>query len=119
MVVLGNNGWVFACAPPKVLGAGRQETLNFSQMDVRYELVEVVAREKICRVRNVVLALAANGLEVTSDSIGFVYAQSVERGLAAWELLDGPRCSAAGLVEAVIAEAVAVGEESGGGVTRR
>merc|ERR1712187_180908 len=39
MVALGNNGWVWVCAPPKVAGSGRQETLNFSQMDVRYEQV--------------------------------------------------------------------------------
>lgn len=39
MVVLGNNGWVWVCAPPKVAGSGRQETINFSQMDVRYQKV--------------------------------------------------------------------------------
>ena len=39
MVVLGNNGWVWVCAPPKVAGSGRQETINFSQMDVRYHKV--------------------------------------------------------------------------------
>lgn len=39
MVILGNNGWVWVCAPPRVAGSGRQETINFSQMDVRYQKV--------------------------------------------------------------------------------
>ena len=39
MVVLGNNGWVWVCVPPRVAGSGRQETINFSQMDVRYQKV--------------------------------------------------------------------------------
>lgn len=107
MVVLGNNGWVWVCAPPKVAGSGRQETINFSQMDVRYELVGEELRERICRVRNAVLALAAHGLEVTPESITFVCEQSKKRGLAAWELLDAARCSSAGLTEAMVGEALA------------
>lgn len=107
MVVLGNNGWVWVCAPSKVAGSGRQETLNFSQMDVRYEQVNEDMRERICRVRNAVLALAAHGLEVTPDSISFLYEQSRQRGLAAWELMDANRCASAGLIEAMFGEAVA------------
>lgn len=113
MVVLGNNGWVWVCAPPKVLGSGRMETINFSQMDVRYEPVAEDQRERICRVRNAVLALAAHGLEVTSESIAFMYEQSAQRGLAAWELVDSARCSSTGLIEAVITEAVSMGEGGG------
>lgn len=105
MVVLGSNGWIWVCAPPKVVGSGRQETLNFSQMDVRYEEVNRDLRERICRVRNTVLALAAHGLEITPESITFVYEQSLERGLSPWELSDPARC--AGLIEDVIADAVA------------
>lgn len=104
MVVLGCNGWIWICAPPKVMGSGRQETLNFSQMDVRYEEVNADLRERICRVRNSVLALAAHGLEVTCDSIMFVFDQSLERGLSPWELGDSARC--AGLIEDVISNAV-------------
>lgn len=106
MVVLGNNGWVWVCAPPKVAGSGRQETLNFSQMDVRYEEVGEGLRERICRVRNALLALASQGLEVTPETILFAYEQSLARGLAAWELLDASRCASAGLAEAVVSEAV-------------
>lgn len=112
MVVLGNNGNVWVCAPPKVAGSGRQETLNFSQMDVRYQQVNEDMRERICRVRNAVLCLAGHGLEVTPDSIVFLYEQSKTLGLSAWELLDSARCSAVGLIEALIADAVALGEAS-------
>jgi len=106
MVVLGNNGWVWVCAPPKVAGSGRQETLNFSQMNVSYELVPAELRERICRVRNSLLALASQGLEVTPETILFAYDQSLARGLAAWELLDASRCASAGLADAVVGEAV-------------
>lgn len=105
MVVLGSNGWIWVCAPPKVSGSGRQETLNFSQMDVRYEEVHRDLRERICRIRNAVLALASHGLEITSESITFVYEQSMERGLSPWELSDTARC--AELIEAAIADTVA------------
>lgn len=108
-VVLGNNGMVWVSAPPKVAGSGRQETINFSQMDVRYDRVGEDLRERICRVRNAVLALAAHGLEVTPESITFVYEQSLERGLAAWELVDTARCASSGLVEAVVDQAMASG----------
>lgn len=107
MLVLGNNGWVWVCAPPKATGSGRFETLNFSQMDTGYELVSRDLRERICRARNVVQTLAAHGLEVTPESVVFVYEESVRRGLAAWELLDTSRCDAVGLVEAVVNEAIA------------
>lgn len=110
MVVLGNNGWLWICAPPKVAGSGRHETLNFSQMDVRYDEVQSDLRERICRVRNAILALAAHGLEVTPESISFVYHESVKRSLAAWELLDTVRCASAGLLEAVLEDAAAAGE---------
>jgi len=105
MVVLGSNGWIWVCAPPKVAGSGRQETLNFSQMDVRYEEVNTDLRERICRIRNCVLALAAHGLEISSETITFVYDQSLSRGLSAWELSDPARCSE--LIEEVISDAVA------------
>jgi len=106
MVMLGNNGWVWVCAPPKVAGSGRQETINFSQMDVRYELVGQEMRARICRVRNAILALAAHGFEVSSESIAFAYEQSIERRLAHWELLDNARCSSAGFVEALATDAI-------------
>uniref|UniRef100_A0A7S0B9N2 S1 motif domain-containing protein n=1 Tax=Pyrodinium bahamense TaxID=73915 RepID=A0A7S0B9N2_9DINO len=112
MAVLGNNGWVWVCTPPKVAGSGRQETINFSQMDVRYEHVGPEQRERICRARNAVLALAARGLEVTPESIGFAYEESAKRGLAAWELLDAARCASAGLDAALVAEAVAESSKS-------
>mmetsp|Transcript_81802 Transcript_81802/g.227798 ORF Transcript_81802/g.227798 Transcript_81802/m.227798 type:complete len:331 (-) Transcript_81802:185-1177(-) len=112
-IVLGNNGLVWICAPPKVAGSGRQETINFSQMDVRYEKVPEELRGRICRVRNAVLALAGHGLEVTPESITFLYEQSLHRGLAAWELLDSARCQSAGLIEAVVEQAVAVAEAGG------
>merc|ERR1712217_202844 len=105
MVVLGNNGWVWVCAPPKVSGSGRHETINFSQMDVRYEQVGPELRERISRARNAILALSTNGLEVTSESILFTYEQSVRRGLAAWELLDSARVNSSGLAEALVSEA--------------
>jgi len=109
MLVLGNNGWIWVSTPPKVVGSGRQETLNFSQMDVRYEQVGTDLRERICRVRNVVLSLAAHGLEVTPESLTFLYQCSVEHGLAAWELLDPVRC--AGIIEAVLAEVMTAARE--------
>lgn len=112
MLVLGNNGWVWVCAPPRVEGSGHQETLNFSQMDVRYEQVGEGLRERICRVRNAVLALAAHGLEVTPESITLAYHKSLASGLAAWELLDAARCASAGLAEAALAEAMARAEGS-------
>jgi exosome complex component RRP4 len=114
MVILGNNGMIWICAPPKVAGSGRQETLNFSQMDVRYEKVHSDFRERICRVRNSVLALASRGFELTPESITLVYEQSVKRGLAAWELIDAARCDAAGLVQAVVDEMMAVAASSAG-----
>lgn len=106
MVILGNNGWVWICAPPKVAGSGRQETLNFSQMDVSYQQVGSSLRERIGRVRNAVLVLAAQGLEITPESIAFAYEQSLQRGLAAWELLDASRRASAGLADAVVEDAV-------------
>jgi len=111
MIVLGNNGWIWCCAPPKVAGSGRQETLNFSQMDVRYEEIGQDMRERICRVRNGILALAAHGLEVTQESIVGMYDKSKSCGLAPWELLDVSRCGSAGLTEAVVAEAIGTGDE--------
>lgn len=87
MVVLGNNGWIWVCAPPKVAGSGRQETINFSQMDVRYQKVHPDMRERISRVRNSVLCLVGYGLEVTPDSITFLYERSQKMELQAWELL--------------------------------
>lgn len=113
MVVLGSNGWIWVCAPPKVVGSGRQETLNFSQMDVRYEEVNQDLRERICRVRNTVLALAAHGLEITPESITFVFEQSLARELSPWELSDPGRC--AGLIEAAIADAIASSRGRSGG----
>jgi len=112
MVVLGSNGWIWVCAPPKVAGSGRQETLNFSQMDVRYEEVTLDLRERICRVRNTVLALAAHGLEITSESITFVFQQSLERDLSPWELNDPARCGE--LIADVIADAVAASRGKSG-----
>ncbi|CAE7515158.1 Exosc2 [Symbiodinium necroappetens] len=106
MVVLGNNGWVWVCAPPKVAGSGRQETINFSQMDVRYHKVNPDMRERISRVRNAVLCLVGHGLEVTPESITFLYEQSEKLELAAWELLDAARCDSAGLVECLATEAM-------------
>jgi len=97
MVVLGNNGWVWVCAPPKVAGSGRQETINFSQMDVKHEHVGPELRERICRVRNTILALAAQGQEVTPENIGFVYRRSKDLGLLASELLVPSKCAAIGL----------------------
>eukprot|EP00931_Biecheleriopsis_adriatica_P055927 TRINITY_DN33156_c0_g1_i1.p1 TRINITY_DN33156_c0_g1~~TRINITY_DN33156_c0_g1_i1.p1 ORF type:complete len:339 (+),score=78.90 TRINITY_DN33156_c0_g1_i1:93-1109(+) len=111
MVVLGNNGWVWVSAPPKVSGSGRQETLNFSQMDVRYEKVNPDMRERISRVRNAILCLAAHGLEVTPESITFLYEQSRKLDLAAWELLDTARCGSAGLMASVAAEAASDGDK--------
>jgi len=105
MVVLGNNGWIWICAPPKVVGSGRQETINFSQMDVHYELVPEGMRQRICRVRNSILALANHGLEITVESICSMYEHSVQRGLAAWEVADATRCASAGLMESVLSEA--------------
>jgi len=105
MVVLGNNGWVWVCAPPEMDGVGHQETMNFSQIDIRYQHVGEGLRERICRVRNTCLALASQGLEVTPESITLAYDRSLECGLAAWELLDPTRCASAGLVEAVLTEA--------------
>jgi len=113
MVVLGSNGWIWVCAPPKLAGSGRQETLNFSQMDVRYEEIAEDLRERICRVRNIVLALAAHGLEITPDGISFVYEQSLEKGLSAWELSDPARCG--GLIEAAIARTVSAGRGGASG----
>ncbi|CAK0791470.1 unnamed protein product, partial [Prorocentrum cordatum] len=104
MVVLGNNGWVWVCMPPRVAegASGRQETINFSQMDVRYEQVGQDLRERICRARNAILALSGHGLEVTPESILSVYEESLRRELAAWELLDPARCASSGLLEAVL-----------------
>ncbi|CAK8985394.1 Exosome complex component RRP4 (Exosome component 2) (Ribosomal RNA-processing protein 4) [Durusdinium trenchii] len=110
MVVLGNNGWVWVCAPPKVAGSGRQETINFSQMDVRYQKVNPDMRERISRVRNSVLCLVGYGLEITPDSITFLYEQSLKLDLAAWELLDSARCDSAGLVEKLVAEVTQSGD---------
>lgn len=113
MVVLGNNGWVWVCAPPKSQNSGRFETMNFSQMDTRYELVYAELRERICRVRNVVMSLAALGLEVTPESITFLFDESLKRGLAAWELLDVSRCDAVGLAEAAVDDAISRDEHAG------
>lgn len=112
-VILGSNGWIWVCAPPKVAGSGRQETLNFSQMDVRYAEVNADLRERICRIRNTVLALAAHGLEITPESITFAFESSLERGLSPWELSDPSRC--AGLIEDVISDAVAASRGRSGG----
>ncbi|CAJ1406611.1 unnamed protein product [Effrenium voratum] len=102
MVILGNNGWVWVCAPPRVAGSGRQETINFSQMDVRYQKVHQDMRERISRIRNAVLCLVGHGLEVTPDSITRLYDKSQALDLAAWELLDTARCESAGLLEALM-----------------
>eukprot|EP00927_Polykrikos_kofoidii_P043669 TRINITY_DN3773_c0_g1_i1.p1 TRINITY_DN3773_c0_g1~~TRINITY_DN3773_c0_g1_i1.p1 ORF type:complete len:370 (+),score=48.65 TRINITY_DN3773_c0_g1_i1:110-1111(+) len=115
MVVLGNNGLIWVCAPPKVVGSGRQETINFSQMDVRYEKVGHELRIRIARVRNSILMLAAHGLEVTPESITCVYEESVKLGMTAWELLDSTRCDDTGLVDTVVNEAVASGDSGKGG----
>uniref|UniRef100_A0A7S1ALK5 S1 motif domain-containing protein n=1 Tax=Noctiluca scintillans TaxID=2966 RepID=A0A7S1ALK5_NOCSC len=113
MVVLGSNGWVWVCAPPKVAGSGRHETINFSQMDVRYDLVSRDVRLDICRVKNAVLFLANLGFEVTPESLSFTHGESVKRGMEPWELLDQTRSSSAGLVDALVNEALNVSRNAG------
>lgn len=105
-VILGNNGWIWVCAPPKVVGSGRQETLNFSQMDVRYEPVGENLRERICRVRGAVLALAAHGLEITPDSIQALYDRSKDLGLATWQMGDPVLVAKSSLIESLVEQAM-------------
>lgn len=104
MMVLGNNGWIWVCSPPKVEGSGRQETLNFSQLEVKYDVVPPDLRKRICRIRNTLYALVALGFEVMPETVGFLYELSLAKGLTEWELLDPARCVAAGLMGSLLGE---------------
>merc|ERR1711988_1831605 len=83
-LVLGNNGWIWVGEPPRATGG--VESLNFSQMDVCYELVDRRRREEICFTRNCVKVLAKAWLEISVKNIASVRNTAKANGLAAKDL---------------------------------
>jgi exosome complex component RRP4 len=86
-VVLGRNGWVWIGAIPPATAS--IDNLNYSQVDVKYFMVDPETREKITRVRNIVVALGNAFLEVTPPGIMAAYEASVAAGLSPKDLLHG------------------------------
>jgi exosome complex component RRP4 len=66
-LVLGNNGWIWIGLPSKQ--TGHIQSLNFTQMDSKDEIVQPKTREVISKIRNCVLALSDAFMEITVDSI--------------------------------------------------
>mmetsp|Transcript_1011 Transcript_1011/g.2107 ORF Transcript_1011/g.2107 Transcript_1011/m.2107 type:complete len:306 (-) Transcript_1011:42-959(-) len=85
MVVLGNNGWVWVCKPPK--RTGDIQSLNFSQMEITYDQVALGERERICRVRNCIECLAQAWLDITVNNIAATFQESVSLKLPPKDIL--------------------------------
>jgi exosome complex component RRP4 len=66
-IVLGNNGWIWIGLPLKQ--TGHIQSLNFTQMDSKDEIVDAKTRLKIAKIRNCIIALADAFMEVTVESI--------------------------------------------------
>ena len=66
-IVLGNNGWIWVGVPSK--HTGHIQSLNFTQMDSKPEIVAPAVREKISRVRNCIEGLSQACMEITVESI--------------------------------------------------
>lgn len=71
-IVLGNNGWIWIGLPSKQ--TGHIQSLNFTQMDSKDELVQPKLREVISKIRNCVIALSDAFMEITVDSISTLLA---------------------------------------------
>jgi exosome complex component RRP4 len=86
-VVLGRNGWIWIGAIPPATAS--IDNLNYSQAgESKYLLVDPETREKITRVRNVVVALGNAFIQVTPPGIMAAYEASVAAGLSAKDLLQ-------------------------------
>ncbi len=66
-VVLGNNGWIWVGLPSKQ--TGHIQSLNFTQMDSTDQTVSPSVRMQISKIRNVILGLAAESIDVRSESL--------------------------------------------------
>ncbi len=69
-IVLGNNGWIWIGMPSKQ--TGHIQSLNFTQMDSKDETVSQSARMEISKIRNSIVELAHNSLEVSVESISLL-----------------------------------------------
>ena len=72
LLVLGCNGNIFIGAPPK--RTGTIQNLNFSQVDNQVSTVSAEIRAAIVKVRQVILFLAENAMEITAESVGLILA---------------------------------------------
>jgi exosome complex component RRP4 len=69
-LVLGNNGWIWLGVPSKQ--TGHIQSLNFTQVDSQSETVDPVTRLTISRVRNSILALAEEFVEITVEGVSYL-----------------------------------------------
>ena len=77
-LVLGNNGWIWIGVPSKQ--TGHIQSLNFTQMDSKSEVVSPAVRAKISQVRNCIEALARHFMEITVESISMALAELEKEG---------------------------------------
>jgi exosome complex component RRP4 len=77
-LVLGNNGWIWIGLPSKQ--TGHIQSLNFTQMDSKCEVVDQGTRIAISKVRNSMIALAESFIEVTTESLGILVTELEKSG---------------------------------------
>jgi exosome complex component RRP4 len=77
-IVLGNNGWIWIGLPSKQ--TGHIQSLNFTQMDSKDDIVQPKTREVISKIRNCVLALSDAFMEITLDSISTLLTELEKSG---------------------------------------
>jgi len=77
-LVLGNNGWIWIGVPSKQ--TGHIQSLNFTQMDSKSEVVSPAVREKICKIRNCIEALNRSYMEITVESISISLSELEKEG---------------------------------------
>jgi hypothetical protein len=79
-IILGCNGLIYFCQPPKFSGAAIQ-TLNYSQQEQKDETVNAKLRQKLLRAKLVTECLGRIGVDVTIENIekGYLVREQWER----------------------------------------
>lgn len=90
-VILGMNGFIWVQeAPIERQRTSKNITEQEEGVPTTYTPVTPAGRERVCRVRNSILALARQFMPIYNVTISDVYLASVQLGLAAKEMLESP-----------------------------
>lgn len=86
-VILGMNGYIWVQEAP--VDVPRSKTVREEEegMPTTYTPVTTAGRERVCRVRNSILALARMFMPIYHATITDVYLASVANGIAAKDML--------------------------------